>query len=148
MPSGIIVPFPVAAMRRGNGAVAPDQGRRGRRERLLRQAKDAAALTALIAIPSVAITALFLSVAWAMWTHHAALADRLGPNGALWAWGGYAALTGTAYAWTMRRFPPAILCAWGFVLFMVLVAGWAHVSFGPAAITAAAGIAILRAGGR
>lgn len=148
MPNGVVIPFPVAAMRRGRGGLAQERERPGRRDSLHKRAIDAAALTALLVIASVAITALFLGAAWMMWAHHATLADRLGSYGAVWVWGGYASITGAAYAWTMRRFPPAILCAWGFVLFMVLVAGWAHVSFGPAAITAAAGIALLRAGAR
>jgi membrane associated rhomboid family serine protease len=148
MPSGVIIPLPVAAIRHGNGPSKPVQRRRGRPERLRKQAIDAATLIALIAIPSVAITALFLGAAWAMWLHHETLADHLGAYGVVWAWGGYALLTGGAYAWIMRRFPPAILCAWCLILVMVLVAGWAHVSFGPAAITAAAGIAMLRVGGQ
>lgn len=109
---------------------------------------DALILTAVIVIPSITITALFLGAGWAMWLHHAWLAAQLGSYGVFWAWGGYALTTGAAYAWVMRRFPPAIVAAWAYVLFMVGVEGWAHVSFGPVALTAAAGVALLKAGGR
>lgn len=126
-----------------DGAKRPNQGLRCRKA-----VYDALILTAAIVIPSIAITALFLGVGWAMWLHHAWLAAQLGPYGVFWAWGGYALTTGAAYAWVMRRFPPAIVAAWAYVLFMVGVEGWAHVSFGPVALTAAAGVALLKAGGR
>lgn len=109
---------------------------------------DAVTLTALIVLPSIAATALFLAVGWTMWLHHGALAAQLGPFGVFWAWGGYALTTGAAYAWIARRFPPAIVAAWAYVVFMVLVMGWAHVSFGPVAVTAASGVAMLRLGRR
>jgi hypothetical protein len=143
-----IVAFPARAMRRTPEAPVGGQQSRSRSRTLNRKVGDAAALAAIIIIPSVAITATLLGVAWAMWAHHAWLASQLGPYGQVWAWGGYALTTGAAYAWTLRRFPPAIVCAWGYVLFMVLVEGWAHVSFGPAAVTAGAGALLLRASGR
>ena len=109
-----------------------------------KQIGDAVVLAALIVLPSIAATALLLAAGWAMWLHHAGLAAHLGPFGVFWAWGGYALTTGAAYAWLMRRFPPAIVAAWAYVLFMVLGMGWAHVSFGPVAVTAASGVALLR----
>lgn len=123
-----------------------DAGVRRRRwlRRVFRRLGDILAVAALLIVPSVAIVALFLGAAWAMWARHGDLAALLGPNGALWAWGGYALVTGAAYAFVARRFAPAILAGWAYVLFMVGIAGWAHVSFGPAALTAASGIAILR----
>jgi hypothetical protein len=122
--------------------------RRGWLRRTGRRVGDILALAALLVIPSVVIVALFLGAGWAMWERHGDLAALLGPYGAFWAWGGYALTTGAAYAWVMRRFPPAIVAAWVYVLFMVGVEGWAHVSFGPVALTAAAGVALLKAGGR
>lgn len=143
-----VIAFAGARERRAQAA-EPDAAKRpSRRLRGKRTVCDALILTAVIVIPSITITALFLGAGWAMWLHHAWLAAQLGPYGVFWAWGGYALTTGAAYAWVMRRFPPAIVAAWAYVLFMVGVEGWAHVSFGPVALTAAAGIALLRAGGR
>jgi len=56
--------------------------------------------------------------------------------------------TGDAYAWVVRRLPPAITAAWAYVMFMVGIEGWANVSFGPVALTAAAGVALVETGGR
>ena len=143
-----VIPF-VSARERRASAAEPDAAKRpDRRLRCKKIICDALILTAVIVIPSITITALFLGAGWAMWLHHAWLAAQLGSYGVFWAWGGYALTTGAAYAWVMRRFPPAIVAAWAYVLFMVGDEGWAHVSFGPVALIAAAGVTLLKAGGR
>jgi len=143
-----IIAFAGAHGRRASATDSDIPARLAHRRRRRSSARDAVALAALIVVPSITATALFLAAGWAMWLHHGWLAAQLGPYGIVWAWGGYALTTGAAYAWVARRFPPAIVAAWVYVLFMVLAMGWAHVSFGPAAVTAAAGVAFLRLGRR